>query len=363
MENGVTTYEPEHCFDGYTLVCESYDDPSLAADGTGKIYLIDMHGEPVHRWHTQAPLQSFCRLLPDGNLLYPTHDRSDIKQAGIRELDAESNVVWYYHCRVDHDFQVLDNGNLLIHTITDNMYPQLGPGLKRQPYIIEVARDGELLWEWHGEEHLRELEELLPPEGWEHFRRRVASEFAFDWAHNNTCQVIPPNATCEKEQAGGSPARFKPGNIIFSYRSVDIIGVIERESGQIVWAWGPGELDGQHKPHMLQNGNILIFDNGTLRGYSRVIEFNPLTETIAWEYTGTPQESFLSKYISGAQRLPNGNTLICEGGKRHLFEVTPDKEIVWDFVFPWHEEGGLGSTYRCLRYSPEYVQPLLDRIG
>ena len=42
--------------------------------------------------------------------------------------------------------------------------------------------------------------------------------------------------------------------------------------------------------------------------------------------------------------------------------MTPGKELVWDFVFPWHEEGGLGSTYRCLRYSPDYVQPLLDRI-
>jgi hypothetical protein len=155
---------------------------------------------------------------------------------------------------------------------------------------------------------------------------------------------------------------FSPGNIIFSYRSVDIIGVIDRETSEIVWAWGPGVLDGQHKPHMLENGNILIFDNGTLRDYSRVIEVNPLTEQIEWEYTADPKEDFLSRYISGAQRLPNGNTLICEGGKPHLFEVTPDKEVVWDFVFPWHEEGGLGSVYRCLRYPPEYVQPLLDRI-
>ena len=362
MQTGVTTYQPDRCFDGYTLVCESYEDPSLTADGTGKIYLIDMHGEPVHRWHVGTALQSFCRLLPDGNILYPTRDRSDIKQAGIRELDPQSSVVWYYHCRVDHDYQLLANGNLLIHTITDNMCPQLGNGLKRQPYMIEITRAGDLLWEWHGEEHLGELEELLPPAGWEHFQDRISSEFAFDWAHNNTLQVIPPNATHEKEKATGGPVRFKPGNIVFSYRSVDIIGVIDRETGEIVWAWGPGQLDGQHKPHMLPTGNILIFDNGTLRGYSRVIELDPLTETIEWEYTAEPQEDFLSRYISGAQRLPNGNTLICEGAKRHLFEVTPDKEIVWDFVFPWHEEGGLGSTYRCLRYSPDYVQPLLDRI-
>jgi hypothetical protein len=232
--------------------------------------------------------------------------------------------------------------------------------------MIEVTRDKELVWEWHGEEHIEELEALLSPEAWAHFLNRVQGEFSFDWAHNNTLQVIPPNATHEKEKALAMPERFKPGNIFFSYRSVDIIGVIERETGEIVWAWGPGVLDGQHKPHMLPNGNVLIFDNGTLRGYSRVIELNPLTEEIEWEYTGTPKESFLSRYISGAQRLPNGNTLICEGGKAHLFEVTPSGEIVWSFVNPWRVPSTTGTTwhesiYRCTRYSPEYVKPLLER--
>ena len=89
---------------------------------------------------------------------------------------------------------------------------------------------------------------------------------------------------------------------------------------------------------------------------------NPLTEEIVWEYTKTPKEDFFSAFISDASRLPNGNTLICEGAKAHLFEVTPEKEIVWDFVFPWKEEGGLGNIYRCQRYSEEYVQPLLEAL-
>jgi hypothetical protein len=152
--------------------------------------------------------------------------------------------------------------------------------------------------------------------------------------------------------------RFAPGNIVFSYRSLDVIGVIDRESGLIVWAWGPGELDGQHKPHVLPNGNLLIYDNGTLRGYSRAIELDPLTGDIEWSYTAQPPEAFLSKYISGAQRLPNGNTLICEGAKCHLFEVTPEGDVVWDYASPFQERGAL-SIYRCLRYEPGYVRPLL----
>jgi len=358
-KTGVTVHDAERAWEGYTLFAESYEDAAEAPDGKARIFLIDMAGTIVHTWFVETALQSHCRLMPNGNVIYPTRDRSDIARAGLRELDRDSNVVWQYHCRVDHDTQVLASGNLMIHTLVDFPWPELGPELKRHPHILEITREKELVWEWRGEEHLAELEALLPAEAWAHFGERVHGQFRFDWAHNNTCQVIPPNETYEKEKAAGDTPRFKPGNILFSYRSVDVIGVIDRESGRIVWAWGPGVIDGQHRPHMLANGNVLIFDNGTLRGYSRVIELDPLTEEIAWEYSAEPKDAFLSRYISGAQRLPNGNTLICEGGRTRLFEVTPDGTIVWEFRYPWHEPGGLNTIYRCMRYPAEYVKPLL----
>jgi hypothetical protein len=363
--NGVTRYEADKAWHGYTLFCETFADRAGEGQRNGPIYLIDMEGKPVHQWYVQASLQSYCHLLPDGNLLYPTHDRSDVARGpfGIHELDTDGNVVWSVRCRTDHDFQVRQNGNLLIHTITESFCPGLGPELKRHPYMIEVTRDKELVWEWRGQEHLDELEELLSPAGWRHVMDRARGQFAFDWAHNNTLQVIPHNATYGKEKAAGSGPRFKPGNIVFSYRSNDVIGVIDRRTGRIVWAWGPGVLDGQHKPHMLDNGNLLIFDNGTLRGYSRVIEYNPLNDRIEWEYTAEPRESFLSRFISGAQRLGNGNTLICEGAKNRLFEVTPEKEIVWEFINPFRAEHSKHNIYRCTRYSPDYVEPLLKRAG
>jgi hypothetical protein len=359
---GVTQYNPEATYQGYTLFCPTGPEPPDTSAPGYAIYLIDMAGKIVHEWTVRTSVQSHCQLLPNGNLLYPTHDRSEVAggTCGLREIDCQSNVLWYYRCRIDHDFQVLDNGNLLIHTITDNICPVLGPELRRQPYLIEITRDKELIWEWRGEKHIEELENLLSREQWRHVMSRAHGEFAFDWAHNNTCQVICPNATWEKEKADGSKPIFKPGNILISYRSDDVIAVIDRENGEIVWAWGPGILDGQHKPHMLDNGNILIFDNGTLRGYSRVIELNPMTEQIEWEYTAEPKESFLSKYISSAQRLPNGNTLICEGGKSRLFEVTPEKKVVWNFVNPYGSQHSRTSIYRCLRYSRDYAAPLLD---
>jgi hypothetical protein len=359
---GVTIHERRKAWEGYTLFSQTQQNPS---DAPRPIYLIDMEGRIVHTWHALTTVQSYMHLLPDGNMIYPTHDRSDVAKGpfGLYELDPASNVVWSLRCRTDHDFQVLENGSVLVHMITENFRPALGPEMKRQPYMVEVTREKELVWEWRGEEHLDELKALLPAEGWKHVMDRAHGQFAFDWAHNNTLQVIPPNATFEKEQAAGRAPRFRPGNIVFSYRSCDVIGVIERPSGRIVWAWGPGEIDGQHKPHVLANGNVLIFDNGTLRKYSRVIELNPLSGKVEWEYTAQPRESFFSGFISGAQRLPNGNTLICEGGKSRLFEVTPEGEVVWDFVDPAHDPKRWTSVYRCTRYSLEYVEPLLKRKG
>ena len=95
---------------------------------------------------------------------------------------------------------------------------------------------------------------------------------------------------------------------------------------------------------------MLVFDNGNVdvdtnprhvssRPNSRVLEINPLDMSIAWEYnaekSNRPIWSFFSHYISGAQRQPNGNTLICEGANGRIFEVTPNGEIVWEYVNPF----------------------------
>jgi hypothetical protein len=105
---------------------------------------------------------------------------------------------------------------------------------------------------------------------------------------------------------------------------------------------------------MLANGNILLFDNGNRRSYSRVLEIRPEDQAIVWDYTGNPRDSFYSMNISGAQRLPNGNTLVCEGRSARFFEVTPEKETVWEYVSPFqHDHMGQRSraVFRAHRYS------------
>jgi hypothetical protein len=116
--------------------------------------------------------------------------------------------------------------------------------------------------------------------------------------------------------------------------------MIERSTGNIVWRLGSPPLAQQHDPRPLTNGNLLIFDNGTHRRdhpgtFSRVIEIDPRTNAIVWEYADPALFEFFSPYLGSAQRLSNGNTLICEGSHGRIFEVTPECEVVWEYVSPY----------------------------
>ena len=126
----------------------------------------------------------------------------------------------------------------------------------------------------------------------------------------------------------------KKGDWLISIRELNLIGVLDPDKEQLIWSWGPGELDRQHSPTFLQNGNILIFDNGVSRNFSRVIELNPLTKKIEWEYKSDPPEDFFTTWGGSCQRLPNGNILISESAKGRIFEIDSAGNLVWEFYNP-----------------------------
>jgi hypothetical protein len=104
-------------------------------------------------------------------------------------------------------------------------------------------------------------------------------------------------------------------------------------------------------------GNILIFNNGLGRNYSTVDELVPPLgadglysiaagqpygpSALTWSYRATPPTSLFSEAISGAQRLPNGNTLLCDGVHGVLTEVSATGETVWRYVCPVVQTGPL----------------------
>jgi hypothetical protein len=136
--------------------------------------------------------------------------------------------------------------------------------------------------------------------------------------------------------------------------------IINRESGQLQWKYGSPNVFHQHHASALADGHVQIFDNGMHRvgtPFSRVVEVDPASSNVVWEYTGEPPEQFFSAHISGAERLPNGNVLICEGASGRVFEITRRGETVWEWITPFSTTTN-GRTrawiFRVHRYAPEH---------
>jgi hypothetical protein len=90
-----------------------------------------------------------------------------------------------------------------------------------------------------------------------------------------------------------------------------------------------------------------------------VIEFDPLTQQVAWQYPEDPAVEFFSATCGSNQRLANGDTLITETDRGRAFEVDADGNIVWEFLNP-HRAGDddelIASLFEVVRLPPD--QPL-----
>ena len=345
---GLIHYAPVACQRGYTLFSTTR--------GGKDAYLIDMNGNVVHRWHSEEGIH-YAYLLDNGNLLCRTMPPSDARgveavggsSASLIELDWDGNVVWdYRNVMLHHDFERLPNGNtlaLLWEPLPDGLPEQVqggydvdfAPGMLGD-VVREITPDGATVWEWRSWEHLDVAEDIISN-----------MEPRREWTHQNCLNVTPD------------------GDLLVSYRLTSTVGIVDRASGAFKWKWGPGELYQQHHPTWLDNGRVLIFDNGSHRrgaSHSRIVEVDPATNEIHWQYRGMPAISFYSYNISSAERQPNGNTLICEGAPGRMFEVTPSGEVVWEYVNPFFmysdAAGGGGgmeytnATFRCHRYGPDH---------
>ena len=375
---GVTVYHPQKCFGGYTLFCPV---------SSPAIYLIDMTGEVVHMWFVgegaNRKTATHAKYMGEGRILYGSN--------WITEMDWDGNVVWHYRPEgaeedphgasgliawdpgykikgAHHDFQRLENGNTLILASEEVRNPTISDHPLSSDYFVEVTPEGQAVWAWHSSEHFEEFG--FTEEGKRLIREAPGTHMGTgpgDYLHTNTVEVLPDNPL------GRRDLRFRKGNILSSQRNTNTIYIIDRDTGDVVWWWGPGNLVGQHHPNMLDNGNILVYDNGGLGGYpretriyTRLIEVEPVSGEIVWEYVHNPRLYFHHKFFSyswgSAQRLPNGNTLSLDSNMGRLFEITPGGELVWEYIngymgqFRYRgmkrmEEG----VYRCYRIAYEDV--------
>jgi hypothetical protein len=361
-ESGVTLYDKSRSYPGYNLITPF---PGRAAvepnQIIGEVYLMDMNGKSVHSWKTPYPAW-WARLTPEGTLVAnlrcakpapdrPGYDHYHMGGASgiIMELDWDSNILFeHFDPNMHHDFQKLPNGNYIYvgwEKVPPDLAKKIRGGQKGTEhkdgtifgdYFREINSAGQTIWEWHGFEHLDPDIDII---GAIHPRE--------EWTHINDVDVMPD------------------GNILTDSRHTDGAFIIERSSGEVTWRWGnvayldpetgqvehrdtrkPDNMGGPHDAHLIAQGlpgegNMLIYDNAMYTFYSRALEVDIKNGEIVWDSeTDFGLEGYVhgrihfSPFISGAERMPNGNTVICSGGNGVVFEVTKEKEVVWHWVRP-----------------------------
>ena len=343
QKHGVTYYDKTKATPGYTLHTRNFAD---------QIWLIDMDGEVVHEWKTTGGVTHHNYLLPNGNLFVcervPEGPKVVSGKSGrMREYDWDGNLLWeHVDDHQHHDGRRLENGGAVYiawQLLTDEEAKQVrggvpGTELEGKIYgdvIREVDEDGNLVWAFANNRpefiEKYEIEPLAPRE---------------EYGHANTISLLPN------------------GDYLVSYRVLNLLVIIDRQTGDLKWEYHNPELGGQHDCQMLDNGNILVFANGfhvpgAQPGFSQVWEIEPESKEIVWRYFPKANPlTFWSPHISGCQRLSSGNTLICEGGKGCIFEITPDGEVVWEYINPYYGPhpvypGKMNWVFRAKRYAAD----------
>jgi len=321
---GLTALDEERACPGYVVYAP--------LTGNGEVYLINLHGDEVHRWHMPYAPGQYGYLLPNGNLFYGGKSPDDgvnrfsswkrFRGGVMLEADWEGNVLWeHFDPNHHHDARRTETGGALyltVEALSDDVVAKVKGGVPNSEreygmwcdVLVEVDASGRRVWEWHAAEHLGFDTDLI-----------TFNDLRDEWSHANT--VVP----------------LLDDKVMFSFRNISTVGIIDKKTSEIIWKLGYDVLAQQHDPNVLPNGNVLIFDNGSHRKQtalpaSRVIEVDPKTNEIVWQYQDKPAFNFFSPYISGARRLANGNTLITEGNFGRMFQVTPDGDVVWEYINP-----------------------------
>ncbi len=399
---GIFSNSPDS-YDGYTLFGAAFGK---------KQYLINNCGEQVHSWDSE--FRSGSTYLLENGVLVKTGG------GGVEMIDWDNTIIWQYslsdtYGSGHHDIEILPNGNILLiarHQI-DQADVLLAGGSTDSltilsDQIVEIEPDllnggASVVWEWKAWDHLIQDADStkdhygtisLSPEK---IDINFISLNGKDWLHING---IDYNA--QLDQIMLSVPTFNEFWIIdHSTSSVEAAsseGGDHDKGGDLIYRWGnPSAYDQgdstdqklyfQHNPHWIEDslpdaGKILLFNNQV--GSAQSQDFSTVNTLILpldsnglypeatgaygpssfyWTYTAPNPTDFYSGFISGSQRLPNQNTLICEGVNGRFFEIDSNENIVWEYISPLtanepieQEETPEGNqVFRCTRYPRNYA--------
>ncbi|MBK6291002.1 MAG: aryl-sulfate sulfotransferase [Ignavibacteria bacterium] len=397
---GVFKHDVAQTSQGYTL---------FAPVASKSTYLIDNDGQVVHSWTSQNIPGLSAMLLPDGSLLRTGNPLVQTMGGGgaggiIERRSWDNELLWRYErigptYRTHHDVEIMPNGNVLLlewqrytraEAIARGRDPKrLLDSMIYSERIIEVRptgpTTGEIVWSWSAWDNLiQDFDETKLFYGVisEHPEKLNINtgDLRTDWLHFNSVRYSP-----ERDE------------ILVSVHNLDEVIVISRATGSIVYRWGnpsnykigapsARKFFGQHDARWTDSSGtrITVFNNGIGRTASLFTDYSTLDEievprsldgtyakrangsygpdTISWTYPRTPDTSFFAINISGAYRLPNGNTLACVGPDGIFSEITQELHEVWRYVNPVGDTGAVRQgviprnnlVFKITRYGPDY---------
>jgi len=395
-------------WDGYIIFSPEY---------STKTFLMDMNGDVVHSWDSNYIQGLPVYLIENGNLIRGCSKLDNTRFVvggftGRVELqDWDGFLLWEFdystnqYC-LHHDIEPLPNGNILMvaweyktasEAVDAGRNPKNIQGGQLWPdKIIEVEptgpSSGSIVWEWHVWDHLiqdfdsskenygvvanhPELIDINSGGRQSDFNHINSIDYneEFDQillsSHNQNEIWIIDHSTTTEEAAGHSGGTYgKGGDLLYRWGNPQVYDAGGRADQQ---------LFGQHDAQWIESGcpgegNILIFNNGMGRPdgeYSSIVEIVPpvnndgyyefssgssyMPKEPVWIYTAENPSDFFSPKVSGVQRLPNGNTLICIGDSGIFFEVTSEKVTVWDYVNSYPNLKS-NSVFKIHKYGVDY---------
>jgi hypothetical protein len=415
----------ESSYDGYTLFTPISSTNTYLIDNEGKqvqSWVSDFRpGQSVYLLETGNLLRT-AQYAPGGVSRFIAGGNG----GRVEEYTWDGTLVWDYiysddQHRQHHDIERLPNGNVLLVAWEYKSYAEaiaagrspslLTDGELWPDHIVEIEpvgpTGGNIVWEWHVWDHL--VQEHDP----------TKDNYGIVGAHpelidiNYTVAAGPNAGRADWNHTNAIDYNETFDQIILSVHGFNEIWIIDHSTtteeaaghtggnsgkgGDLLYRWGNPEaydrggaadekLFRQHDSQWIETGypsagNVLIFNNGLGRpggDYSSVDEIVPPVDELGnyylepnaaygpsdllWSYAADPPSDFYAQNISGAYRLPNGNTLICSGPQGTFFEVTPAKETVWRYVNPITGTGPItqgqpamgNAVFRAYRYGPDY---------
>ncbi len=402
-------------YDGYTL---------FSPLGSTNTYLINNCGEKVHTWpSTYRPGQAVY-LLENGTLLRTGNMGNTTFNAGgvggiIEMIDWNGAVIWSYamssttECH-HHDIEFLPNGNIL--AIVWDAYTSAqataagrttaGTSLWAEK-IIEIEPNlttgaANIVWEWKAWDHLVQDENanannfgnVASSPQLIDLNYITGSATDSDWLHFNSVDYNEKLDQIAISNHNFSEVWFIDHSTTTA-EAASHTGGNSGKGGDLIYRWGNPQayqtgtaadqkLFAQHNAYWIDSGfvhegGIMVFNNQAGTNYSTVNVFQPSLladgsysnnastgfgpTSFQWKYSATPQTDFYAQNISGAQRLANGNTLICSGPSGRFFEVDTNGNTVWEYVNPVSGQGIIAQgsnannnrAFRAERYAADYA--------